>query len=185
VTVVRKIAFDSLEEKAAWLDSSASLDAGRDGVRALAARIVSEHGRDPRRLAESAFLYWRDGIRYERDVRLSDMERAEQFADPDAVMRRGFDDCDGKARGFVATIRAVAIEARTPALRARIVPIFSADWSDFKHVQAEVRWDGSNGYRHARPDGWLLAELTLAGVPLGAGVEAASRSATTGRLDVT
>lgn len=194
MTLVRNVSWSTLEEKAAWLDSAASLDAGEPGVHALAVRILSRaphrdkafspaFGASTQAIVEETFEFWRDRIRYERDRRLADMKRAEQFADTDTILERGFDDCDGKARGFVATIRTLA--QMGVFAQARIVPVFSADLSDFKHVQAQVWWPGSDQHPRAEPDGWLLCELTLKGVPLGAGVEAASRDAKTGRLDTT
>jgi hypothetical protein len=183
VTVTRTASWATLDEKAAWLDAAASTDTGRPGCRALAARIFGASGGDPAKCVGVAFAFWRDEIRYERDRRLADMKRAEQFADTDTILRRGSDDCDGKSRGFVATLRALA--QLGVDCDGRIVPVFSADFSDFKHVQAHARWRGSAAFPRAEPDGWVLAELTLKGVPLGAGVEAATRNATTGRLDVT
>lgn len=185
MTVVRRASWPTLEAKAQWLDAAASIDAHRSGVGALARRLALGSGAgslvDATPVVQAAFLFWRDAIRYTRDRTIETGQRAEQFADADTVISRGYDDCDGKARGFVATLRAIA-QLGVPVV-ARIVPIFSASFDDFKHVQAEARWLGSETFPLVGADGWVLAELTLKGVPLGAGVEAARY--TDGRPDVT
>ena len=153
-TVERRVAFSGGLEKARWLDSASKGDADHVAVRRLAARFRSL---PPMRRAAALHQWVRDRIRYVRDP------GREQFADATTVLQRRFDDCDGKARLFVALARAAGLEAR-------IRPIMHGD--DFVHVQAEVRLAG-----HPRADreGWVVCEFILRGVPLGSGIEAARR----------
>lgn len=168
----RVLVWQDAESKAKWLDAAASEDARHPMVRTLAARMRHDAAGDPEAFARLAHRHCRDAIAYRRDV------GGEEFADAATVLARGFDDCDGKSRAFVALCRASGIEG----LRARIVPIFDAA-GHFRHVQAEATWPGARAPL-AGPDGWVLAELTLAGVELGQGAEAARRDQMTGRIDL-
>ncbi len=151
----RTISFSSLEEKARWLDAAASLDANLKIVRDLAQRYAGAvNPNEHERLARGLHQFVRDGVRYVHDP------GHEEFADSGVILRRGFDDCDGKARLFVALCRVVGLEAR-------IRPVFRAHPNRFVHVQAEVRWPGSQSVKGAAADGWILAELILKGCELG------------------
>lgn len=120
-------------------------------------------------MAQLIHNFVRDRIRYVRDpIDPRTGRREEEFADPGVVLRRGYDDCDGKAR------LAVALALRA-GLEARIRAVFRV--GDFVHVQAEFRWPGSQRYPHAQRDGWVVSETILAGVPLGSGAEAGLRDA--------
>lgn len=163
MTLPRNVRFNSLIEKAEWLDASASLDAASPYLLGLASRL-SEH-RSAADYARVAHAYVRDSIAYERDP-----GGREQFADSESILRRGYDDCDGKSRVFVALIRA----ARMPGLEARIRPVFRKHPVRFVHVQAEVRYPGSETLARSEGDGWLLAELILRAVPLGYGPDMAA-----------
>lgn len=134
-------------EKADWLDGASSLDSIDPYVRALAQRITN--GSLARADAARRLQRWvRDSIAY-----VPDPGGREEFADAATVARTGFDDCDGKARLFVALVRSL----RDPDFQARIRPVFDHA-GNFRHVQAEVRWRGVD---------WTLAELIVKGVGLG------------------
>lgn len=147
--------------KAAWLIRAAERDACCPSVVSAALAFC---GLAPEVRAAAIQAWARDSIRYVRDPYWQ-----EEFADSETVLRRGWDDCDGKARVFVAVCLAACLDAR-------IFPVFDAGGS-FVHVQALVRWPGSSTRPDARAGGWVLAELTLAGVQLGQGVEHARRDA--------
>lgn len=149
------------EEKAHWLDAMASVDARLPIVRELAGRTA--RARSANRLdlvASDLQRLVRDGIRYVRDP------GEEEFADSNTVLRRGFGDCDDKARLFVALCRACGVTAR-------IRPVFLGD--AFVHVQAEVKYSGSERDPRAQADGWLVVELILRGVGVGDDPNAAPR----------
>jgi hypothetical protein len=130
----------------------------------IAARLVQQpHGRDQQIeplgiLCERLQRWVRDVIAYVRD-----WGGREEFADSRTIIRRGFDDCDGKSRLYVALVRGLHIAG----LRARIRPIVTPRKLEFVHVQAEVHFPGSEKDSRSFDGGWLLAELILAGVELG------------------
>lgn len=143
----RTIAFSTVEEKAQWLDANASLDSRLSSVRDFAASVARAHDpNDQEGVIRDLHSFVRDSIRYQRDP-----NREEQFADAATVLARGYDDCDGKARLFVALCRAGGLEAR-------IRPVFDGH-RDFVHVQAEARWPGSERHPKQQGGGWLLCEL--------------------------
>lgn len=149
----RTISFSNDLEKAAWLDAQASLDATSAPVRRLAARFATSHDpNDQEGLARDLHRFVRDSIHYVRD---GGIERLDSSS---TILKRGYDDCDGKARLFVALCRAVGLDAR-------IRPVFEGRINT--HEQAEVRWPGSNKVRGAGPGGYLLAELILENCQLG------------------
>lgn len=136
---VRRLEFKTLEDKAAWLDSAASLDALAPSVRTLGMRYARAAGpNDYAMLAGEIYNFWHKSITYVNDP------NSEEFADTAAILERGADDCDGKARGFVATCRSVGSEA---GLRARIVPVFKhyvhGHATEFVHVLAECTYPGA------------------------------------------
>lgn len=145
----RTVEFPDAIAKAEWLAVAAQRDACCPTVRSASARITA--GVTNERLRAERLHRWvRDQIAYATDP------DGEQLADSETVLARGYDDCDGKSRLFVALCIAAGLEARIRA-------VFN-ERGDFTHVQAQVRWPGSP---------WVLAELILAGVELGQGIEAA------------
>lgn len=155
------VRFSSPAEKAAWLDAMASLDARLPVVRDLAARTAQ--ARDANRkdlVADDLQRLVRDGIRYVPDP------GAEEFADAQTSLLRGYGDCDDKARTYVALCRACGVTAR-------IRPMFMGPV--FVHVQAETKWPGSERHPKAQPGGWLVVELILRGVGVGDDPNAAER----------
>jgi transglutaminase-like putative cysteine protease len=161
---VRVLTFTTLREKAAWLDASASLDALRGGIQDFVRRFLDT--RDPETRARQIQRWVRDHIHYEHDYRVIEHLPGEEFADSETVLERGYDDCDGKARLFVALVRAAEI-LRPLGLAARIRPVFRKHPLDFVHVQAEVLFHGSKVFPNAEPDGWIITELILKGCELG------------------
>jgi transglutaminase-like putative cysteine protease len=164
--MARLLRFRSGWEKARYLDGAARFDTLNPWVRAVARRL---RGRTPGETAENIHRFIRDRVRYVRDPIGASGRHEEEFADTQTVLQRGFDDCDGKARAFVAL-------ALCNGLEARIRPVFPRPGS-FEHVQAEVRWPSSAWDRRAGRDGWIMSELTLAGVELGQGAESGRRDA--------
>lgn len=155
----RVVRWKSLEEKARWLDGEASLDATLRFVREFA---LAHFGRLPGPEAQAHAIqhYVRDGIKYVRDFRATMLQPGEEFADTEDILQRGYDDCDGKSRAFVALCRTLGIQAR-------IRPLFKEHPHRFVHVQAEVRWPGSRRFPTADDQGWLLAECILQDVEIG------------------
>lgn len=178
---IRRITWPDVAAKARYLDAGASLDAIDPRLRTLAVRLAG-NAPTPRQAVERLFLFVRDRVKYVRDP------HGEDFADSASVLSKGEDDCDGKSRLFVALCRALGIERPGWRVEAQIQPVFKRvpgmGEPAFTHVQGRVRWYGSGSFPLADHNGWVLAELTLAGVPLGHGAEAAHRNAMTGRLDV-
>lgn len=122
--------------------------------------------KDPEARTRAIQRWVRDNIRYVYDFRVSQGMRGEEFADTQTCIDRGYGDCDDKSRVFVALVRAA--ERVTPlGPQARIRPVFRPHPLEFVHVQAEVRWWGSDTNPRAMPGGWLLAELILAGCEIG------------------
>jgi hypothetical protein len=160
----RVVRWDSLADKAAWLDGAASLDAMRRGMQRVAARFCQLPTAEGRTRALHRWV--RDNIRYVYDYQSSRAGRGEEFADAETTIDRGYEDCDGKARLFVALVRA-AESVRRCGAEARIRPVFKKHPIEFVHVQAEARWPGSAGHPRAMPGGWLLCELILAGCEIG------------------
>lgn len=158
-TRLRVVRWKTLEEKAKWLDGAASLDATERFVRDFAQRRFlmwpTAEGR-----ARAIQHYVRDELAYVHDFRGTIMQPGEEFADSEDIIKRGYDDCDGKSRAFVALCRVLGIDAR-------IRPIFKEHPHRFVHVQAEVRWPGSSSDPRSGPGGWLLAECILQNVEIG------------------
>jgi transglutaminase-like putative cysteine protease len=173
-SIRRQVTYANLQQKAQWLDAAASLDARHPGIRELAIRFMKARGaNDPRGIATDIHTFCRDSISYCYGP------SHQEFADSWTILNRpggACDNCAGKARVFVALCRAVEIEAR-------IVPNFRNP-TIFNHVQAQVRWPGSEREPRAEPGGWLRAELIIKGVPLGAGPDEGTRDAA-GRLQLT
>jgi transglutaminase-like putative cysteine protease len=156
----RVMSFATLEEKASWLDAAASLDTSLLYVRKFAQQFKRFASNKPN-CARIIHHWVRDNIHYVQDYRIIENLPGEEFADSEAVLRRGYDDCDGKARLFVCL-------CRLQGIASRIRPVFRRHPQlDFVHVQAEVRWPGSEREKNAEPGGWLLCELILKDCEIG------------------
>jgi hypothetical protein len=174
-STVRVLVFPSLEEKAAWLDGAASVDALRGFVQNHAKRFLGLPDAESRTRAMQRWV--RDHIAYQYDFRTSQGFPGEEFADTTTTIERGFGDCDDKARAFVALVRAAEMQ-KPLDVRARIRPVFAKVPDDrFVHVQAEVRWPRSTLHENALPDGWLLAELIVKGCEIGQDPDTVPRQA--------
>lgn len=158
--MTRRLQWGSVDEKAQWLDAAASVDAASPWVQAQA-RWITTYALTPLAKADAVLRYVRDAIEYRPD-RDPVGKRAEEFADTKSIMQRGFDDCDGKVRTFVALVRALAL----PGLVARVRPIHPRP-GDFRHVQAEVRGPGIPG---TEVGGWARVETIVEGVEIGGDV---------------
>ncbi len=169
----RDLRFMLPHDKARWLDGRASLESEHPTIRAFASRVTEARREDgPSAIANSLQVFVRDSIRYVKD---SPNGEEELLDDAPTVLERGYDDCDGKSRLFVALVRAADRALRSkrgpferggPYLEARIRPVFTRA-EDFVHVQAEVRWPGSKTWPNADREGWVLAEVIVLGCGLG------------------
>jgi len=160
----RVIQFATLEEKARWLDAASSLDSLRQGVQNVARRFLLIDGAEARTRAIHRWV--RDHIHYEQDYRVSQGLPGEEFADTETILARGYDDCDGKSRAFVAIVRAAEM-LKPLGVEVRIRDVFMKHPLSFVHVQVEVRWPRSELSERAEAGGWLLAEMILKGAEIG------------------
>lgn len=134
--------------KWAFLRDAPALDARDYRVSLLAARLWDASDGSPRTFAILAQAFARDVIIYRTDTEQfggEDIAPAGQVGD---VIERGIDDCDAKARLFVALCLAEHIPAR-----------MVSKWigAELSHVSAIVTIDGKD----------LPVELTLARARLG------------------
>ncbi len=118
-------------------------------------------------ITREIFRWVRDGIRYQRDPGLH-----EEFATAAQVLRRGWDDCDGKVRLAVALLRALGIEAD-------VNPKWKGGY--LTHVQLRVRFPGSHKVA-GNVAGWIVGELTIRGAELTQDPRAIAARPETGKL---
>lgn len=156
------------DEKAQRLDAAASMDAANIAVRQLAAAVAGAKSK-PEEAATRILRYAQTKIAYAGDTARTAKATAkygpepgiEELADTMTIVRRGYDDCDGKARVCVALLRARGIEARIRPVR---------QVGQFTHVQAEARWPGSERHLYAQDaEGWIMLEPTAREARLGEG----------------
>ncbi len=147
--------FTSDEDKWAMLRDAPHLDAKERPIRHVAGCLFDAASGDPRRHAILAMAFARDVIRYETDTDQFGGEDIAPAGELSDVIDRGADDCDAKARLFVALCLAVGLEAE-------MVPHWEPDqkrpsgrW--LAHVSGKVAIDGA----------WVPVELTLARARLG------------------
>ena len=153
--------FDDWMAKAQYLDGSAWVDARiLPKVREVARRVARPYGAvSPEKMgaiAKDLFRLVKDRVRYVSDP------ASEEFSDAQVTLEQGYGDCDDKVRCFVALCRSLKLEAH-------VRPVMRGD--DFAHVQAVVRWPGSERDPAARDGGWLIAELILRDARLGDDVQ--------------
>lgn len=159
---MRLARFSDDAAKARWLAAAARLDAADPRIVELAHAIAPRELSRPE-AAERLFAWVRDRIAYRPD-RAPDGERREVLADAWTVAARRWDDCDGKARLFVAL-------ALARGLPAEIVPVWRR--GEFAHVAARVD----------RGTGWESADPTMRRAWIGALPEDVPRDAR-GRIEV-
>ena len=148
----RRILFRDHQDKAAWIDGAAWIDARCLVVRRTAHDIAGS-GTAATTAARRIVQWVRDHIQYERDM-WRDGTPAERIADSATMLVERREDCDGKARLVVALVRALD----DPQLLARIRACMDAEGA-FTHAQAEVSADGGAS--------WTLAETIVEGVLFG------------------
>jgi transglutaminase-like putative cysteine protease len=154
----RELIFPTARAKAAWLAGWVIEGAELPKTRALARRFVARF-RLPGERAAAIHDWIARSIIY-----VQDPGGEEQFADADVVLTREMGDCDDKAGLFVALCLAARLDAR-------LRPVFDTD-GEFTHVQAVVRWSGSQRHAAANRDGWIVSEEIVPGAQLGDGAEA-------------
>jgi transglutaminase-like putative cysteine protease len=136
-------------QKWRFLVASPVLDSRHPRIRSIAWMLWECSGGRPRAFAELAHCVARDCVTYQRDTaRVGEEDIAGYTRTPtrnDAVdaLQRGADDCDAKARLFVALCLA-------RGLRARMMPMGNRAGM-LQHVYAAVEVDGK----------WLPVETTL------------------------
>ena len=155
-------------EKLAYMQRRAAKDARDPMVVSWASRIARPFAPDDYLgIARELFRWVRDGIRYQRDP-----DRREELAPARVVLDRGWDDCDGKVRLFVAGLRSLGLDARVhPVWRAGILG----------HVQGQVRFPRSESVEHNQA-GWLVGDLTIRGAELGDNPRRIASNPDTGKL---
>lgn len=154
--------------KLAKLREGAFDDARDPEIVRFASALARPHAPDDYlAITREIFRWVRDGIRYQRDP-----GGLEEFESAGTILRRGWDDCDGKVKLAVALLRSLGIEAD-------VEPVWKN--GNLSHVQLRVRWPGSQkvpGNRH----GWILGELTIAGAELTQDPRSIAPNPETGRL---
>jgi hypothetical protein len=173
----RRIAFANDVEKWRWMDAGAHRDARIPTIVELASTLVRPYAADDwQGMATTIHRFVRDAIRYQHDP-----DRRERLADAAATLRRGADDCDGKARLAAALANAAGLEAM-------VWPVFKGPI--LGHVQWAAKWPGSERLPSAkahpmRPGGpreWIVGDVTIRGCELGEDPLSKPRDPTTGRL---
>lgn len=124
-------------DKWAFLERAPSIDAQDPGLQDVARSLWRASLCRPLVFAHLAHALARDGIRYVTDTKRTGGEDIAGFTRRQAYalepLERGTDDCDAKARLFVALCRAAG-------LRARMVPRWEGQ--TLRHVSAAVTIDG-------------------------------------------
>jgi transglutaminase-like putative cysteine protease len=145
------------KEKWAFLSDAPANDARHPQIKALAGHLRAAAGGNPARFATLAHTVARDWIRQVIDTKrvgqedIAGLTRKPTRDDAVDALRRGVDDCDAKARLFVALCLAAGVPARMVAWWNRDTE------PDLVHVSAEVLLKGK----------WEQVELTLSRARLG------------------
>lgn len=160
--------------KWAFLRDAPTRDAQKDELKQLAFSFHKISARSPWRhwsFAQLALALVRDCIVYRLDSDRVGREQIDGYTDPegnaDASFTRGYDDCDGKARLFVAI-------CLSGGLRAEMVPRWKGE--KLAHVYARVWCAGPN--ETAR---WWWAETILRRARLGEDSESVPKEPDTGK----
>lgn len=152
------------EQKWEYLRNIPQADSEHPEIRALANHLRAASNYQPKRLAQLIMTVARDWIRQTNDVALrggediAGLTRNPTGDDAIDALRRGDDDCDAKARLFVALCQASGLLARMVG-RWKQYPVTERTPSGrtLTHVSAEVFLDGK----------WEPVELTLSRARLG------------------
>ena len=142
------------DEKWKLLQEVVHSDAKNPNLRRMSDLIWELSQNQPIRFFKLALAVARDGIEYESDLKqfghedIAGITRPPEPNDAIDAYTRGHDDCDAKARLFVALCLAAGFNARLWPLWKHGV---------LQHVAAEVLWEGR----------WIHAETILARAQLG------------------
>jgi len=142
------------DEKWKLLQEVTHTDAKNPKLRGMSDLIWKLSGERPIRFFKLALAVARDGIEYASDTKqfghedIAGVTRAPEPDDALDAYERGQDDCDAKARMFVALCLAAGFNARLWPLWKHGV---------LQHVAGEVLWEGR----------WIHAETILARAQLG------------------
>lgn len=142
------------DEKWARLQAATAEDSRNPTIRVMAKRIWELANSRSMVFLKLALAVARDGITYESDIKqfgdedIAGVTRPPEKNDAVDAYLRGFDDCDAKARLFVALCLAAGFEAR-------LWPLWKK--GALSHVAGEVYWDNR----------WIHAETILARARLG------------------
>jgi transglutaminase-like putative cysteine protease len=155
-----------LDDQLKWeyLKGIPAIDMLHPIVKTLALKLLEASGGNAKRLAQLIHTVARDWIRQTSDVTerggedIAGLTREPTSADAIDALKRGEDDCDAKARLFVALCLASGLNARMVP-RWMVVPVspITPQGKTLTHVSAEVYLDGK----------WQSVELTLARARLG------------------
>lgn len=165
------------EEQRKWefLKQAPSEDARTNPIVNIAQCLGHVAGRSPWpqwAFAKLAMAVARDCIQYQLDSDRVGREQIDGYTDPerssDAALRRGYDDCDAKARLFVALCLAAGIAAE-------MVPRWKGERLAHVSGRAFVQGPGETGAR------WYPAETILARARLGDVAEAVPKELETGK----
>lgn len=166
------------EQKWEYLRTIPSTDAEHPTIRNLARILELASGHNPKRLAQLIMTVARDWIRQTSDVTerggedIAGLTRDPTADDAIDALRRGEDDCDAKARLFVALALASGLQARiVPRWRPALAGPQTPKARTLSHVSAEVAIDGK----------WLPVELTLSRARLGEIGEQVPKELATGK----
>ncbi len=152
------------EEKWTFLEHVPALDAKDPKIKRLAEELNDAAQGNPQRFAQLAHTIARDWIHQVSDVTrtggedIAGLTRPPTLSDATDALERGEDDCDAKARLFVALCLAAGLAARMaprwqPTSKTEATPLGRT----LTHVSAEVHLNGA----------WRPVELTLARARLG------------------
>ena len=133
--------------KWAYLHARPPLDALDRRIQARACALWAAAGERPAAFVHLAAALARDAIHFQTDTA---RVGSEHLGHPADALERGTDDCDAKARLFVALCLAVG-------LRAELVPRWTPDGQRLQHVYAAVQLAGR----------WQPVELTLSRARVG------------------
>lgn len=145
-----------IDDKHKWelLKEIPHVDSKNPKLKAMADTIWELSLKDPMRFFKLALAVARDGIEYESDIKqfghedIAGVTRAPEPDDAIDAYVRGHDDCDAKARLFVALCLA-------EGFNARLWPLWKH--GNLQHVAGEVEWQGK----------WIHAETILSRARLG------------------
>jgi len=152
------------EQKWLYLEGVPHLDAQHPRIKLLAQNLTLAAGGEPTRTAQLIMTVARDWIRQTSDVEqrggedIAGLTRPPHPDDAIDALRRGEDDCDAKARVFVALCLAAGLKARMmPTFATCGITESTPKGRTLTHVSAAVELDNV----------WQPVELTLSRARLG------------------